>query len=104
VWGRLPINIKFLIEGEEEIGSTYIQTFVTEQAELVKSDAALICDTEMFAPNLPTIITGLRGLVYTEIECRVARQDLHSGGYGGCAANPFQALAQIITGLKDSAG
>jgi len=102
--GRLPINIKFLIEGEEEIGSIHIANFVREFPQHVEADAVLICDTEMFAPGLPTITTGLRGLVYTEVECRAARQDLHSGGYGGAAANPFQALAEIITGLKDRNG
>jgi len=102
--GQLPINIKFLIEGEEEIGSIHIADFVREYPRHVDADAVLICDTEMFAEELPTITTGLRGLVYTEVECRAARQDLHSGGYGGAAANPFQALAEIITGLKDRNG
>jgi acetylornithine deacetylase/succinyl-diaminopimelate desuccinylase-like protein len=102
--GKLPINVKFLIEGEEETGGEHIEQYVTAHAERLKADAALICDTEMFAPDLPTLTTGLRGLVYTEIEARGAAHDLHSGTYGGAAPNPLQALAEIITGLKGPDG
>jgi len=98
--GRLPINVKFLIEGEEEVGGEHIEQYVKQRPPRLKADAALICDTEMFAPELPTITTGLRGLVYTELEARGAKQDLHSGVYGGAAPNPMQALAWIIAGLK----
>jgi acetylornithine deacetylase/succinyl-diaminopimelate desuccinylase-like protein len=102
--GKLPINIKFLIEGEEETGGEHIEQYVAAHPDRLKADAALICDTEMFAPELPTLTTGLRGLVYTEIEARGAGHDLHSGTYGGAAPNPFQALAEIITGLKGRDG
>jgi acetylornithine deacetylase/succinyl-diaminopimelate desuccinylase-like protein len=102
--GRLPINIKFLIEGEEEVGGEHIEQYVAAHPERLKADAALICDTEMFAPELPTITTGLRGLVYTEIEARGAAHDLHSGVYGGAAPNPFQAVAEMITRLKGPEG
>jgi acetylornithine deacetylase/succinyl-diaminopimelate desuccinylase-like protein len=102
--GKLPINVKFLIEGEEEVGGEHIEEYVAQKPERLKCDAALVCDTEMFAPELPTITTGLRGLVYTEVEARAAKQDLHSGVYGGAAANPMQALAEIITGLKGADG
>lgn len=102
--GKLPINIKFLIEGEEEVGGEHIEQYVAAHPDRLKADAALICDTEMFAPELPTLTTALRGLVYTEIEARGAAHDLHSGAYGGAAPNPFQALAEIITGLKGSDG
>ncbi len=102
--GKLPINIKFLIEGEEEVGGEHIEEYVAAHPDRLKADAALICDTEMFAPELPTITTGLRGLVYTELEARGAAHDLHSGMYGGAAPNPFQALAEIITGLKGPDG
>ena len=102
--GKLPINVKFLIEGEEETGGEHIEQHVTAHPDRVKADAALICDTEMFAPDLPTLTTGLRGLVYTELEARGAGHDLHSGTYGGAAPNPFQALAEIITGLKGPNG
>src|SRR5437016_6488764 len=102
--GRPPINVKFLIEGEEEVGGEHIEQYVPKHREKLKADAALICDTEMFAPGLPTITTGLRGLVYTELEARGAAHDLHSGMYGGAAPNPMQALAEIITGLKGPDG
>src|SRR5438034_1524462 len=102
--GWLPINVKFLIEGEEEVGGEHIEQYVPKHRERLKADAALICDTEMFAPGLPTITTGLRGLVYTELEARGAAHDLHSGMYGGAAPNPMQALAEIIAGLKGPDG
>jgi len=100
--GKLPVNVKFLIEGEEEVGGEHIEQYVRSRPPKLKADAAVICDTEMFAPNLPTITTGLRGLVYTELEARGAEHDLHSGMYGGAAPNPMHALAQIIMGLKGS--
>ena len=102
--GRLPINVKFLIEGEEEVGGGHIEAFTKKNHEKLKADAALICDTEMFAPGLPTLTTGLRGLVYTEVEARGASHDLHSGMYGGAAPNPMQAMAEIISGLKGRNG
>jgi acetylornithine deacetylase/succinyl-diaminopimelate desuccinylase-like protein len=101
---RLPVNVKFLIEGEEEVGGEHIEAFVPKNPEKLRADAAIICDTEMFAPELPTITTGLRGLVYTEVEARGAAQDLHSGMYGGAAPNPVQALAEIISRLKGPDG
>ena len=101
---KLPINVKFLIEGEEEMGGEHIEEYVRKRPPKLQCDAALICDTEMFAPELPTLTTGLRGLVYTEVEARGASHDLHSGMYGGAAPNPFQALAEIVTGLKGANG
>jgi acetylornithine deacetylase/succinyl-diaminopimelate desuccinylase-like protein len=98
--GKLPINVKFLVEGEEEVGGEHLEAYVKGRPARLKADAAVICDTEMFAPNLPTLTTGLRGLVYTELEARGAAHDLHSGMYGGAAPNPMHALAQIIMGLK----
>lgn len=102
--GRLPVNVKCLIEGEEEVGGEHIEEFVPKNIEKLRADAAIICDTEMFAPELPTLTTGLRGLVYTEVEARGAAHDLHSGMYGGAAPNPVQALAEIIAGLKGREG
>jgi len=102
--GKLPINLKFLIEGEEETGGEHIEQYVKQRPDRLRADAALICDTEMFAPELPTLTTGLRGLVYTELEARGAAHDLHSGMYGGAAPNPFQAVAEVITGLKGADG
>lgn len=102
--GRLPINIKFLVEGEEEVGGEHIEQYVKTRPPRLRADAAVICDTEMFAPELPTLTTGLRGLVYAEVEARGASHDLHSGMYGGAAPNPFQAMAEIITALKGPNG
>ncbi|HVN03623.1 MAG TPA: dipeptidase [Bryobacteraceae bacterium] len=102
--GKLPVNVKFLIEGEEETGGEHIESFVGQKPALLASDAAVICDTEMFAPELPTICVGLRGIVYAELSVEGANHDLHSGVYGGAAPNPMQALAEIITALKDRDG
>jgi acetylornithine deacetylase/succinyl-diaminopimelate desuccinylase-like protein len=102
--GKLPINVKFIIEGEEEVGGESIAAYVRKEKAKLKADFALVCDTELFAPNLPTLCVGLRGLVYTEIEAKGAMTDLHSGMYGGAAPNPFFALIEIISKLKDSKG
>jgi acetylornithine deacetylase/succinyl-diaminopimelate desuccinylase-like protein len=102
--GRLPVNVKFLVEGEEEVGGEHIESYVASKPALIKADAAVICDTEMFAPELPTICVGLRGIVYGELIVQGADHDLHSGVYGGAAPNPIQALAEILTELKDRDG
>jgi acetylornithine deacetylase/succinyl-diaminopimelate desuccinylase-like protein len=102
--GTLPVNVRVILEGEEEVGGEGIAAFVREHPEVLKADFALVSDTEMFAPELPTLCVGLRGLVYTEIQVRGAKTDLHSGIYGGAAPNPFVALAHIIAGLKDREG
>ncbi|MDQ2926120.1 MAG: dipeptidase [Acidobacteriota bacterium] len=102
--GKLPVNIRVIIEGEEEVGGEGIAAFVREHGEQLKADAALVSDTEMFAPELPTLTVGLRGMIYTELEARGAMTDLHSGMYGGAAPNPFVALAQVIAKLKDEDG
>ncbi len=102
--GKLPINVKVLIEGEEEVGGESIAAYVRQEKAKLKADFALVCDTELFAPNLPTLCVGLRGLVYTEIEAVGAKTDLHSGMYGGAAPNPLFALVDIISKLKDSKG
>ena len=102
--GKLPVNVKFLIEGEEEVGGESIAKYVRENPQRLKADFALVSDTEMFAPDLPTLCVGLRGMVYTELEATGAKIDLHSGMYGGVAPNPFVALAQIIAKLKDENG
>jgi len=102
--GKLPINIRVIIEGEEEVGGEGIAAFVREHPAQLAADVALVSDSEMFAPDLPTLCVGLRGMIYTEIEARGARTDLHSGMYGGAAPNPFFALAQIIAQLKDASG
>ena len=102
--GSLPVNVRVIIEGEEEVGGEGIAAFVREHGERLKADIALVSDTDMFAPDLPTLTVGLRGMIYTEVEVRGARTDLHSGMYGGAAPNPFIALAQIIAKLKDEDG
>jgi len=102
--GRLPVNVKFLIEGEEEVGGEHIESYVASKPDRIKADAAVICDTEMFAPGLPTICVGLRGMVYGELHVQGADHDLHSGVYGGAAPNPIQAIAEILCALKDRDG
>jgi acetylornithine deacetylase/succinyl-diaminopimelate desuccinylase-like protein len=102
--GKLPINVKVIFEGEEEVGGESIAEYVRKQKAKLKADFALVCDTELFAPDLPTLCVGLRGLAYTEIEAVGAKTDLHSGMYGGAAPNPLFALIEIISKLKDSKG
>src|SRR6185437_1242622 len=102
--GKLPVNVRVILEGEEEVGGEGIAAYVREHGDSLKADAALVSDTEMFAPELPTLCVGLRGMIYTEIEARGAAQDLHSGMYGGAAPNPFVALAQIIAQMKREVG
>lgn len=102
--GVLPVNVRMIVEGEEEVGGEGIAAFVREHGEELRADVALVSDTEMFAPELPTLCVGLRGMIYTEIEARGSRTDLHSGIYGGAAPNPFVALAQVIAKLKDEDG
>ena len=102
---RLGVNIKFLIEGEEESGGEHLSEYVRSHPPRLRGlDAAIICDTEMFAPELPTICVGLRGIIYGEIHVKGARQDLHSGVYGGAAPNPLEAIAHIISALKGTDG
>jgi len=100
----LPINVRVIFEGEEEVGGEGIASFVASKPPELKADFALVSDTELFAPGLPTLCVGLRGMIYTELEVRGAKTDLHSGMYGGAAPNPFVSLAQIIAHLKDKKG
>ena len=101
---HLPVNVRIIIEGEEEVGGESIARFVREHSVRLKADVALISDTELFAPDLPTLCVGLRGMVYTELEATGPMTDLHSGIYGGAAPNPMEALARIIAKLKDDKG
>jgi acetylornithine deacetylase/succinyl-diaminopimelate desuccinylase-like protein len=102
--GKLPVNVKFLLEGEEETGGEHIEAYVKTRPPRLQADAVIVCDTEMFAPELPTICVGLRGMVYAELHVEGANHDLHSGVYGGAAPNPMQAIAEIISALKDRDG
>jgi acetylornithine deacetylase/succinyl-diaminopimelate desuccinylase-like protein len=102
--GNMPINIKFLIEGEEEIGSPNLDEFISNHKELLSSDLALNPDTGMIAPDFPTITYALRGLAYFEVRVDGPDHDLHSGLYGGVVLNPAQALCELIAGMHDESG
>lgn len=99
--GGLPCNVKVMIEGEEEVGSDNLGTFVKANKERLKADVVLISDTAMIANDVPSINTGLRGLSYVEIEVTGPNRDLHSGVYGGAVANPINALCEMIASLHD---
>ena len=98
---QLPCNVKFMIEGEEEIGSVNLATYVKANHEKLKNDVILISDTGMIANDVPSITTGLRGLSYVEVEVTGPNRDLHSGLYGGAVANPINILAKMIASLHD---
>ena len=100
----LPCNIKFMIEGEEEVGSDNLGTFVKENKEKLKADVILISDTSIIANDVPAINVGLRGLCYCEVEVTGPNRDLHSGVYGGAVANPVNVLCEMITKMKDKNG
>lgn len=102
--GSLPVNIKLLIEGEEEIGSEHLVPFVTEHKEMLKADLVLISDSSMFAKGVPSICYALRGLAYMQIDLVGPNKDLHSGSFGGTVHNPIQALSEIIAQLHDKNG
>lgn len=100
----LPCNVKFMIEGEEEIGSPSLPKWCEENKELVKGDVILVSDTSMLAPDIPSITTGLRGLAYWEVEVTGPNRDLHSGLFGGAVANPINVLAKMISDMVDENG
>jgi acetylornithine deacetylase/succinyl-diaminopimelate desuccinylase-like protein len=102
--GKFPINLKFLIEGEEEIGSPSMGEFIASHLDLLTCDFALNPDTGMIAPDVPTITYALRGLAYFEVRIFGPDHDLHSGMYGGVVHNPAQALCELITGMHDDQG
>lgn len=102
--GDLSCNIKFMIEGEEEVGSDNLEIFCRENAELLKSDVVLLSDTSIIANDVPSVTVGLRGLSYVEVEVTGPNRDLHSGVYGGGVANPINVLAEMIASLKDENG
>jgi len=100
----LYCNVKFMIEGEEEIGSVHLGDFVKENKEKLKADVILVSDTSMIANDIPSIDVGLRGLSYLEVEVTGPNRDLHSGVYGGAVANPINILCEMIASLKDNNG
>jgi acetylornithine deacetylase/succinyl-diaminopimelate desuccinylase-like protein len=102
--GALPVNIKILLEGEEEAGGASIAKYVQENPEPLQADAVLICDTHMVHQEQPSLVIGLRGVLYTEIAVFGAKTDLHSGSYGGVAPNPIHALCVLISRLKGEDG
>jgi acetylornithine deacetylase/succinyl-diaminopimelate desuccinylase-like protein len=102
--GTLPVNVRVLIEGEEEAGGESIEAYVKEHPKKLACDVALVADTGMPAPGLPALTYGLRGIVYTEIHAQGAKSDLHSGHYGGVGPNPIHALALVLAGLKGADG
>ena len=102
--GALPVNVKMIIEGEEEIGSDHLEDFVKEHKALLKADLVLISDSSMFAKDVPSICYGLRGLAYLQIDLVGPSHDLHSGSFGGTVHNPIQALTEIIAQLHDKNG
>jgi acetylornithine deacetylase/succinyl-diaminopimelate desuccinylase-like protein len=102
--GRLPLNMKIILEGEEEVGSQNLDDFVKANKELLSADVVVISDSPMFARGVPSICYGLRGLVYFQIDLRGTKSDLHSGSFGGAVANPNMVLAQILAQMKDRGG
>ncbi len=102
--GSLACNMKFMIEGEEEVGSNNLEKFVIENKSRLKADVIVISDTAMIANDIPSIDTGLRGLSYMEVEVTGPNRDLHSGVYGGAVANPINSLAAMIASLHDAQG
>ena len=101
---KLRHNVKFILEGEEEIGSPSLNAFLQENKELLACDVILVSDTSMLAPELPSLTTGLRGLAYWEIEVTGPNRDLHSGHFGGAVANPINVLCDLISKLTDADG
>lgn len=102
--GELPCNVKFILEGEEEVGSENLGVFVNDNKEKLKCDVILISDTHVYSNDQPTVTTGLRGLSYVEVEVEGPNRDLHSGLYGGAVPNPIHVLSRMIAGLIDDNG
>ncbi|WP_026961314.1 dipeptidase [Alicyclobacillus herbarius] len=102
--GELPVNVKLLIEGEEEIGSRHLESFVAAHRDLLKADVIVISDTTMLAPDQPSVCYGLRGLAALQVDVRGAKGDLHSGLYGGAVQNPIHALVHLLDTMHDEQG
>ena len=102
--GRLPLNIKFMLEGEEEVGSAHLDDFVRSHKRELAADVVVISDSPMLERGIPSICYGLRGLVYFQVDLRGTKTDLHSGSFGGAVANPAFVLAQVLAHTKDRAG
>jgi acetylornithine deacetylase/succinyl-diaminopimelate desuccinylase-like protein len=102
--GKLPVNVKFLIEGEEEVGGASISKYVAENPDKLHADVALVSDTAMYAEGMPTLCVGLRGLIYMEVDAVGTMRDLHSGLYGGAAPNAVYGLIELLAKAKDADG
>ena len=102
--GKLPVNIRLIVEGEEEVGSTHLDTFIRDNKNELGADVVVISDSAMFDRGVPSICYALRGLVYFQIDLRGTSSDLHSGGFGGAVANPAMVLAQTLAQMKDRGG
>jgi acetylornithine deacetylase/succinyl-diaminopimelate desuccinylase-like protein len=102
--GRLPVNIRMILEGEEEVGSAHLDDFVREHRSDLAADVVVISDSPMFDRGIPSICYGLRGLVYFQIDLRGTKSDLHSGSFGGAVANPAMVIAQVLAQMKDRGG
>jgi acetylornithine deacetylase/succinyl-diaminopimelate desuccinylase-like protein len=102
--GRLPINIKFFIEGEEEVGSAHLDDYIRAHKEDLGADVVVISDSPMFDRGIPSFCYGLRGLAYAQVDLRGTTSDLHSGSFGGAVANPAMVLAQVLAQMKDRSG
>jgi acetylornithine deacetylase/succinyl-diaminopimelate desuccinylase-like protein len=102
--GQPPLNVHFIFEGEEESGGEAIVELLTAEPDRTRADAALVCDTSYYAPGIPAVYTGLRGLCYAEISVRTLGRDLHSGSYGGVAPNAIETLVRILAQLKTADG
>ena len=103
-FGSLPVNVKFLLEGEEEIGSTNLESFIKQNSDMLKCNVVVISDTSLYDKGIPTLTYGLRGLTYMEVEVTGPNVDLHSGSFGGAVANPINVLCDMIAKLHDKNG
>jgi acetylornithine deacetylase/succinyl-diaminopimelate desuccinylase-like protein len=102
--GRLPVNVRFFVEGEEESGSPNIDAFLARYGERLACDVIMVCDTGMVAEDVPSLVTAMRGLVYFQVDLRTAPADLHSGSFGGSVPNAVAELVTLLAGLKDADG
>lgn len=102
--GRLPVNVKFLVEGEEEVGSAHFEELLVGEAERFRCDAVVVSDTGMLGPDVPSVCVGMRGLIAFDVDIRTGTIDLHSGVYGGAAPNPAHLIARIVAALHDTDG
>jgi acetylornithine deacetylase/succinyl-diaminopimelate desuccinylase-like protein len=102
--GRLPVNVKIILEGEEEVGSANLDDFIKQHKDELSASVVVISDSPMFDRGVPSICYGLRGLIYFQVDLRGSKSDLHSGSFGGAVANPGMVIAQVLAQMKDKGG